>query len=155
MDYEIESRTLEVVDTAVEYATRDVADIGEFLGRAYGEVAAYLVRKGAGPVGMPFARYHPLGEGRFDVEAGFPASTPVSGEDEVEPSELPGGPAAVTMHIGPYDQSAAAYTALEKWIREHGGTPDGDAWEIYYDDPMSQPDPNQWRTEIVQPYQVP
>ena len=152
--YEIETRTLTEQDTAVEYATLQVADIGPWLGKAFSEVASYLGRKGAGPAGMPFARYHPTGEDRFEVEAGFPASTPTGGEGEVEPSDLPGGLAAVTAHVGPYDAMEPAYAALRAWVHAHGGEPVGDAWEVYLSDPNANPDSATWRTEVVQPYKL-
>ena len=153
--YEIEARELVEQETAVEYATLPIADIGPWLGQAFKEVATYLERKGAGPVGGPFARYHPTTDDRFEVEAGFPASTPTGGEGEVEPSDLPGGPAAVTVHVGPYDAMEPAYTALRAWVREQGGEPEGDPWEVYLTDPGINPDPATWRTEVVQPYRLP
>jgi effector-binding domain-containing protein len=152
--YEIESRTLAEQDTAVEYTTLAVTEIGPWLGKALGEVASYLARKGAGPAGMPFARYHPTSDNRFEVEAGFPASTPTAGEGEVEPSDLPGGLAAVTVHVGPYDAMEPAYAALRTWVQTHGGEPVGDAWEVYLTDPSAEPDSSTWRTEVVQPYKL-
>ncbi len=152
--YTIEMRTLSELDTAVEYATVSFAEIGPWMQKALGEVAHYLERKGAGPAGMPFARHHMRSDGRVDVEAGFPASTPTSGEGEVEPSDLPAGVAAVTVHVGPYDTIAPAYAALRAWIRERGHEPLGDAWEVYLTDPDAEPDPSTWRTEVIQPYAV-
>lgn len=152
--YEIESRHLEEQETAIECATLPVAEIGPWLGRVFAETAAYLARKGAGPAGMPFARYHPLGDGQFEIEAGFPATTPIGGEGDVEPSDLPGGLAAVTVHVGPYDAMAPAYEAVHAWVRERGGELAGDAWEVYFTDPEESPDPATWRTEVVQPYLV-
>ncbi len=152
--YEIETRTLIEQETAVECATVRVADIGPWLAKAFNEVASYLGRKGAGPAGMPFARYHHTSDDRFEVEAGFPASTPTNGEGEIEPSELPGGLAAVTVHVGPYDAMEPAYAALRTWVHAHGGEPVGDAWEVYFSDPDTDPDPSTWRTEIFQPYRL-
>jgi effector-binding domain-containing protein len=151
-DYTIEMRTLDELDTAVEFATLSTPEIGPWLQKAFGEVAAYLERKGAGPDGFPFARYTRTGDGQFDVEAGFPASTPTSGEGDVEPSDLPAGPAAVTVHVGPYDAIEPAYTALRNWTQEQGHEPAGDAWEVYLTDPDAEPDPATWRTEVIQPY---
>jgi effector-binding domain-containing protein len=148
----IEMRTLAEQETAVEYATLTVAEIGPWLQRAFEEVAAYLERKGAGPAGAPFARYRRTADGRVEIEAGFPASTPTSGEGEVEPSDLPGGPAAATIHVGPYDAIEAASLALCAWIREQGGEPLGDAWEVYLVDPSLDHDLTTWRTDVVQPY---
>jgi effector-binding domain-containing protein len=150
-EYVIESRTLELQDTAVEFATLKVDEIRPFLERAFGEVAAYLERKGAGPAGVPFARYDHAGDA-FEVEAGYVATSPVSGEGDVEPSELPAGLAAVTVHTGTYDEMEPAYAALHAWIRDQGGEPSSPPWEVYLTDPRVEPDPAAWRTEIVQPY---
>jgi effector-binding domain-containing protein len=47
-----------------------------------------------------------------------------------------------------------AYQAIEAWVTEHNGVIDGPPWEVYYTDPNVQPDPNSWRTEIIQPYRI-
>jgi effector-binding domain-containing protein len=88
----------------------------------------------------------------FEIEAGFPVAGPVSGEGDVVASNLPGGTVAVVTHIGPYDRMIPAYRALQEWITAEGGTSEGPPWEIYYSDPQAQPDPETWRTDIVQPY---
>jgi effector-binding domain-containing protein len=152
-DYEIEARDLAEQDTGVAFATLPIAEIAPWLGKAFADVADCLARKGAGPVGMPFARYHSRADGRFDVEAGFVASTPTSGEGEVEPSELPAGPAAVTTHTGPYEAIAPAYEALIAWIRERGGEPVGDPWEVYLNSPATVA-PASLETEVVMPYRL-
>ena len=150
--YEIRACTLTEQDTAVEYATLSISEIGPWLQKTFAEVATYLERKGASADGMPFARYHRRSDGRFDVEAGFSASTPTNGEGDVEPSDLPAGPAATTVHIGPYDTIEPAYTALRDWILERGGVPEGNAWEVYFSDPNLDHDSTTWRTEVIQPY---
>ena len=152
--YDIESRTLAEQETAVEFTTAPLADIGAWLGKAFTEVASYLERKGAGPAGLPFARYRPAADGRFEVEAGFPASTPTSGEADVEPSDLPGGHVAVAVHLGPYDGMQPAYDALRLWVHAHGAETAGDPWEVYLRGPNDSPDSATWRTEIVQPYRT-
>lgn len=153
-NYRIESRTLAEQETAVEFTTLPIAEMGPWLGRAFDEVAAYLERKGAGPAGLPFARYHPTGDGRCEVEAGFPASTPTSGEGDVEPSELPGGLVATAVHAGPYETVARAYEAISNWVHAHGGASAGDPWEVYLTEPRGNPDPATWQTEVVQPYKL-
>jgi effector-binding domain-containing protein len=115
-------------------------------------VAAVLGAQGAGPAGPPFARFHRLDGQRFEIEAGFPALRPIDPTDAVQVSTLPGGPAAVTVHIGPYANMEPAYAAIDEWMRSRGFVPDGDAWEVYFSDPVSQPDPATWRTEVYAPY---
>lgn len=151
--YEIETRTLVERPTAVAHTTLTVAEIGPWLGKSYSQVAAALAAQGTYPAGPPFARYRKLGEGGFEVEAGFPVASPVKAMGEVRPSSLPGGAAAVTVYVGPYNEMEPAYEALADWIKSRGDELAGDAWEIYFSDPSAEPDPALWRTEIVQPYQ--
>ena len=150
--YEVRAETRQAQPTAVCRATLAPVDIGPWLGKVYGAVAGLLSAQQAGPAGPPFARYHLLSDGRFEVEAGFPASRPVESSGDVQPSELPGGPVAVTVHTGPYDQMEPGYRALASWVTDHGGEVTGDAWEVYFSDPATQPDPATRRTEIIQPY---
>ncbi len=138
--------------TAAMFATVDVGGIGGWLQKAYPTVASYLSHYGVGPVGPPYARFHRLEAGGFEVEAGFEASTPVAGEGDVEPSTLPAGKAASTLHVGPYEELEPAYEALADWIRGRGASPSGDPWEIYETDPSQEPDPARWRTEVFMPF---
>ena len=149
-DIHAESRNAQV--TAVARATLTVPEIGPWLRKNYGAIAGLLAGRQAGPAGPPFARYHMLGEGRFEVEAGFPATRRIEGNGDVQPSELPGGQVAVTIHTGPYVQMAPAYQALASWVSQHGGELTGDPWETYFSDPSTEPDPATRRTQIVQPY---
>jgi effector-binding domain-containing protein len=150
--YEVHAETRTAQVTAVGKAALTVAEVGPWLRKTYGAVAALLADQQAGPAGPPFARFHMLGQGRFEVEAGFPASRQIEGDGDIQPSELPGGQAAVTVHTGPYDEMEPAYQALASWVSERGGQAAGDAWEVFFSDPSSEPDPGTWRTEIVQPY---
>ncbi len=150
--YEIHAQTRQPQPTAVGRATLTVQELPSWLGRTYGAVAQALAAHGAGPAGPPFARYHRLGDNRFTVEAGFPAATVIEAVGDVIPSELPGGQVAVTVHTGPYETMEPAYEALVSWVTDHGGEVAGDAWEVYFSDPATQPDPATWRTEVVQPY---
>jgi len=150
--YEVTSASRAAQPAAVCVASLPVAELPGWLGRAFSTVAGFLAAQGSHPVGPPFARYHPLGGGRFDVVAGFPVPTPVDPAGDVQALTLPGGPTASTMHVGPYDAMVPGYQAVLAWVAEHGGEVVGDAWEVYLSDPAAQPDPSTWRTEIVQPY---
>lgn len=157
-EYEIHERTQPEQPTAVRGAVLAVAEIGPWLGETYSAIARVLDRHGAAPGGRPFARYRRIEGDRFQVEAGFPTEEalsipgPPDEEDGVHASTLPGGPAAVTVHVGPYDAMEPAYEAVSRWIAQRGGEPTGAPWEIYESDPVVEPDPAAWRTEIVQPY---
>ncbi|MEM6994117.1 MAG: GyrI-like domain-containing protein [Myxococcota bacterium] len=122
------------------------AKFAEVLPAVYG----HAMQGEAKPAGQPFARYHTMGE-PIDVEAGLPTSQPGVATDAIAVSELPGGPAATTIHRGPYDGLGDAYEALYAWAKENDRAPAGGPWEIYLTDPGAQPDPQQWETKVILP----
>lgn len=151
-EHEINGETLDEQPTAVMTAELDVSDIPQWLGTAYAAAAAACEAQGRQFTGPPFARYHRLGPERFVVEAGFPIAAAISDAGDVRGSALPGGEAAIAVHVGPYETMEPTYDAVISWVRDRGGEPVGDAWEVYLSDPQQQPDPATWRTRVVQPY---
>jgi AraC family transcriptional regulator len=121
--------------------------IGQGLGKAY----PLALSSGAAVVGRPFTRYLSTGPGLFNIEVGMPVSGPPAGEGDVEAGSLPGGPVAVAMHGGSYEQLSETYAALERWIEENGHSTTGAPWESYITDPTEHPDPADWRTEVYWP----
>jgi effector-binding domain-containing protein len=154
-DYDIHEAEGSRQPTAAVRATLAVSEIGEWFGPTLGRLAAWLGQRAIPIVGPPYARYHRVGEARFEVEAGFPVGAPVEDDEEVAASSLPGGRHATTVHVGPYEGLGAAYEALEAWVAERGGVPAGDPWEIYESDPNAQPDPATWRTQVLMPFRLP
>ena len=120
--------------------------IGGFLSEVFGSTA----RRGLAPAGMPFTRLHKISGDTVELEAGIPVNAG-EGEGRVVRGELPGGLVIAIDHFGSYDGLADARGALRQWAREHGYVEAGAPWEIYWTDPGAEPDPRQWRTEIVLP----
>jgi effector-binding domain-containing protein len=152
--YDVHTETREEQATAASSATLTVPEIPAWLATTYEAVARVLAGQGSRPAGPPFARYRQIPGEQFEAEAGFPVAAAIEREGDVHPSSLPGGTVATTMHVGPYDTMEPAYAALASWVAEHDGEPRGDAWEVYLSDPVEEPDPAIWRTEIVQPYRT-
>jgi predicted transcriptional regulator YdeE len=150
----IEQRVLVEQPALVMRTETTVGGIPAFLAAAFGATAAHAETSGLHIVGPPFARYALLSgpDGGFAIEAGFPVSASVDGTESVEAATLPGGAAAVAWHVGPYDTMQPTYAAVHAWIEEHGGVPNGPPWEVYHSDPTTQPDPSEWRTEVIQPF---
>ena len=69
----------------------------------------------------------------------------------MEPGILPGGPVALGVHAGPYDQLPETNAAIENWIEANGFRVAGPPWESYITDPGEHPDPADWRTEVYWP----
>ena len=101
--------------------------------------------------GPPFVLYRERGPGRFKLEIGVPVDRPAPGDQEAEAGTLPGGPAAVAIHAGPYEQLPETFSALERWIGEQGLRTAGPPWESYRTSPDDSPDPAKWRTAVYWP----
>ena len=154
MTYQIVSRDLAAQITAVMRGEMPVDELGEWLADTYRAVQEHLGRIGMNPVGPPFARFTFLGD-VVAVEAGFPVGSEIAGDGRVEPSVLPCGLAAVTTHIGRYEDLRAAYDAVHEWLNAHRYMTAGPHWEVFFDDPHAEPDPSRWRTDVVVPYSIP
>lgn len=135
----IEIRTLDEEFTAVVYGELGRDELDAWLPDALATARSYLQRWGAGPKGDPFVRFV---DG--EVEAGYPAITPVGGEGDVEPSDLPAGSAAVL--VVPAAEVEAALETLRAFVAEQGNAPDGDGWEVLVDGELDG------RREVVLPF---
>jgi effector-binding domain-containing protein len=151
--YTITEIVLPHQDTAVIRAELKATHLAEWLGSTYTTVSGYLARAQVPPAGPPFARFTFLAD-VVVVEAGFPVPTEVAGEGAVVPSALPDGPAVRTTHLGRYEDVEYAYQAITRWLDERGRAPAAPHWEVYYTDPAEEPDPSQWRTDVVVPYRT-
>ncbi len=125
--------------------------IPEEIGKIFKEIYEYMMKKGIAPMGPPFSCWHGMNDRVFDMESGFPVRCPAEGEGRIKRSTLPGGRAAVAMHIGPYDSLAGTYQALESWIKENGYQAEAYLWEVYMTDPCQEPDPSKWMTRVYWP----
>ncbi|MFZ0013346.1 MAG: GyrI-like domain-containing protein [Acidimicrobiia bacterium] len=146
----IETRSIGSRSTAVMSTDIDIGEVGDWLSRVFPEVDRHLTASGNPPIGPPFARFHRVTDGRFQVEAGYPVARPVASSNLVHGSSLPSGTVAVTTHLGPYDEIAETYEALFAWIASRDSTPTGDHWEVYFSGPDEAS--STWRTVIYQPY---
>lgn len=148
--YEIRREQRTEQPTVATRATLSVNEMREWFSKAFAATHGQAIAQGAAVSGPPYARYHMVAEGRFEVEAGFPVSDPVTRVGDVYPGTLPGGTCAVTTHVGPYEGLAGAYQALEDWISAQGGTVSADPWEVYLSGPDE--DPETFRTDVYMPF---
>jgi AraC family transcriptional regulator len=149
--YDIKTRKLSPRRTAVLRVSSSPDEVGAAFREALPEVADCVSRQGVGIDGPPFARFFDYGDEGADFEAGFPVSAPVRAEGRVEPGELPGGRAAITVHRGAYEDLQRAHDALGEWVLAHDHDPAGPVWEVYVTGPQQHEDPARWETEVVWP----
>jgi effector-binding domain-containing protein len=144
--------------TAVVHGSMPQAEMSGFFDRAYPEIGAAVAAAGLALGDRVFARYFAFSPERVEFEAGITiADEPggpqraFDGSGSVQPGELPAGPVAVAMHVGPYEALPATYARLMAWIGEQGREPAGAIWEVYLTNPELEPDPTRWLTEVFIP----
>lgn len=126
-----------------------VAQLPQLLGRTFGEIMAYLGRKGEQPSGMPYVAYRNMDMANLDVEIGFPVARRLPGDGHILAGEIPEGTVASTLHVGPYDKVEAAYNDLRAFAEKRGWKPTGVSYEFYFDGPEVPPEKT--RTRVMFP----
>ncbi|MHC4547912.1 MAG: GyrI-like domain-containing protein [Planctomycetota bacterium] len=124
-----------------------MSEIGDKIGELMPELSAFAGSRIAGP---PLARWHKWEDDEGEMEVAVPVTEMAEGQGRIEASELPGGPAAVAIHIGPYDGLKATWTALAAWMKEQGHEGSAAPWEQYVSDCYETP-AHQLETRIVWP----
>lgn len=137
--------------------TATLREIGDSLGKAYGDIFKYMGVTGIAPDGPPVAVYYDMEikEEDMKVEACIPVGETYPGDEAVSGRLLPGCRAASFMHIGCYEGFYDAYQSLFIGISNKGLKPVGPLREVYLIGPDSVKDPNDYRTEILCPVEGP
>lgn len=151
MSYQIEIRTLQPQPILGIREATTHAEISSTLAKILPEVFGYAMQSGAQLAGPPLSIYHEWNPPHIVLEGAVPLAQPALGNNRVHAGMLPGGPAAVTVHMGPYDKLELAYNALQAWMKENGKQPAGAPWEVYWTDPGQVPNPAEWKTEVFWP----
>jgi AraC family transcriptional regulator len=158
MEYTIAGKELAAQPVLVVRRRVRRVDIAATIGAELPKVFLYAQQRGIAIAGFPVTRYLETSIGWVTMETGMRVAAQNGGwsvgegEGEVLAERLPAGPAAVTIHSGPYDQLQAAYAALEEWIVANGFRPAGAPWEAYLNDPTDHPNPQDWKTEVSWPF---
>lgn len=151
MDFECqftcEAKAFASVPALTIRAHTTMHDVEHLFNAGFREILDLLRTQGLTPVGPPFARYYNMDMNALDVEFGFPVSSSAGGSGRVSRSSTPSGKAASCIYIGPYAEVEPAYDALMKWTADNGLTLNGEAYEIYLNDPSVTP-PDQLKTQV-------
>ena len=134
-----------------------LGELGPALAKLWPEVSAWLDERGITPAGRPLIRYHVIDMPEIEISVGLPIESGAVGDGRIEVGELPAGRYAVLVHVGPYEMLVQANADLQRWAADNGVAFDGSdgasGWagrvEFYLTDPMDDPDPLAWRTEVA------
>ena len=129
-----------------------VTALSDVIGPIFGQVMQYVGEMGANPAGAPFVAYYNMDMANLDIEAGFPVDRALPDRGELIAGTLGAGDYATCLHVGPYDQVGAAYSALTEFVQQQGRTPTGVAYEFYFNSPQETP-PEKLQTLVMFPLQ--
>ena len=139
MPYEVTVKELPAQPVAATRTTTDLRHIAAAIGTGVHAVLAELGRRGLEPAGPLQVVYHADqvldADTAAPIEICFPVAAPFEGDGEVYGTELAGGPAAVTVHRGPYAEIGPAYHTVSGWVADHGHELAGGPREVYLNDP--------------------
>jgi effector-binding domain-containing protein len=154
MNYEIHVKHVAPLVVATGRTHTALGELGHVMHATLATIAESVSPAGA-VKGAPFAIYYnePFDPDDIDVEMGLPiaADASVAQSATVSLRELPGGPVAFTVHVGPYEAIGAAYAALYRFVKMHGHKVLGPPREIYLRGPGPDTSPADYRTEIDLP----
>jgi AraC family transcriptional regulator len=127
------------------------AELQSTLAECFGGLYGHAQKAGLAVAGFPLARYVSTGPGLWTVEPAIPLVTPAPSEGEMQAGFLPGGPVALGVHGGPYDELSETNASIERWIETNGYRTNGAPWEWYVTDPAQHPNRADWRTDVYWP----
>lgn len=143
--HEITVRTIEATRGV---SVREVVPSAPGIGELIEDGIAGVFGAGLKLTGAPVTVYHDLefSPDHIDVEVVFPTGSVTEPLDtpagrKLQPRRLPGGPAAVTVFVGPYERLAEPYEALGTWIAERGYRVAGPHQELYLSMPAEPGEP--------------
>ena len=151
-EVEIKVVDVEMLPALTVLDSTTVDGIGDMLGKNYGAIMEYIMKKNIPITGAPFAVYYNWDpEGIIVIRAGMPVPEGTKSKDRIEYYELPACKAVYAKHFGSYDSGDTHY-AIDAYMKANQIDYNGAyIWEVYITDPMNEPDTAKWQTDIYYP----
>jgi effector-binding domain-containing protein len=126
-------------------SAKDDAAIGAAIGKAYGEVGAFMKAHGLLQAAAPIT----IDTGTSDAGYLFDAAIPVNkmpvkavpADSRVQLKQTYGGKVLKVALRGPYTQIPSAYDKIVAYIAAHGIETNGNPWDEFANDPMTVKEP--------------
>ncbi|MCD4684277.1 MAG: GyrI-like domain-containing protein [Bacteroidales bacterium] len=126
-------------------------EMGDKMGQVFGALMAYTGKIGIQMAGPPFSIWYEYESEVFEFDSGIPVPGKIVGEGDIKSLETYAGKVIHATHTGSYESTQYSWGALQEFITDNGLELNGDPWEVYITDPMSQPDQTKWVTELYWP----
>jgi effector-binding domain-containing protein len=125
----------------------------KIMGKAFGELMAYMKKIKVRQTGAPFAIYLKWDSVTYFsvMEIGIPVEKADKGSGRIMIRTIPEQNVIKSVYFGPYDKTGPTYNALIQYIKESNKEMIGGPWEVYVTNPMEVKDTMKWETDIVFP----
>lgn len=142
MSYEIEVKTVPDQLVAATEMETSLAKVGEDIQQGFGALVGATMSQNVPFAGAPFIIYHDIIDEETDgrIQICVPTAAEIEPANGVISTTISGGPAATTVHRGPYAEVGPAYHAVSTWVTEHGHNLVGPPRETYLNDPTEVPE---------------
>ncbi len=140
-----EIKEVEAVKSLVIKAEVTMEEIGDAMGKNYGELFTYIESNNIQAAGPPFAVYLSWDpEGTIVFESGVPVAKTDSGKDNIAYKEFPAMKVVSTLYKGAYEKVEAVYHEMMEYMKANNLESTNESWEIYLTDPNEiAPEENQ------------
>ena len=149
--YNIQEKEVTPMTIATIRNKVNMGEIGDILGKSYGEIQAFIAKNGAKMAGAPMAITIAWDSLSWDFEAALPVDKDIEGNDRIQVKKSFEGKVLFVEYKGPYNKTYQAYMDLENYKKEKGYADAGGPWEVYITDPGAEPDTSKWIAEIYFP----
>lgn len=119
----------------LDIATND--QVGDLLGKAYGDLYGYLERNRIAPKGPCLAVWQSSPKDFTDesVDAAVPIDPHAIDHPEIRVKTLPSEDVASVVHVGPFSEFQQGHVALSEWLTANRCRLSGDYREVYHTPP--------------------
>jgi len=148
---EIKVVMTEAVPSLIIYDSTTMSGMGEMMGKNFGDLYEYVMRRKIPITGQQFAIYHNWNpKGITRISTGIPVAENSRAYKNIEYYVLPAGNAIFAQHKGGYNTSVT-HEAIDDYIKDFNLETKDYIWESYLYNPMTDTDSTQWVTFIYYP----
>jgi len=155
---ELAVETVDVAPVTVAYVPtssgRDDASIAAAIGKAYGEIGAFMKANKLTMTSAPMTINTKWTDASYEFEAAVPVdkapAKAIPADSPIKVMQTYGGKALKVVHKGAYRNLGLTYDKLSAYLAAHGIAENGDSWAVWVDDPASVPEAG-LRTFIFMP----
>lgn len=135
-----------IADTSTE------EDLANFFTQAFTQIGIHMGTNKLDMSAQPLAIYYgPWDPTNIPLKACIPVSGDAVGTDKIEIVNMPAGEYVLTHYYGDYYDMEGAHGSIEAYMTENELDHLGWCFEQYITDPMTEPDPANWQTDIAYP----